>query len=205
MSHRPTPGAGAPAVPVAPVFPLRLHVALLVVAAMVLLTGFGVVLTHDDRAAAAGVERDAGAPAVPEPVQIAGAQAEAPEEPEPEVAAAVEVPPAAPEPAPAARPDLPARIEAVLADPALADRLVGVTVTDADGRVVFERGGDLPLLPASTQKLVVAAGALVALGADFRYETRLHATAVPTDGVLHGSLVLEGRATPPWPRPPTGR
>lgn len=42
------------------------------------------------------------------------------------------------------------------------------------GEVVYERDADLPLVPASNQKLVAAAAALQALGTDYAFETRLH-------------------------------
>lgn len=110
-------------------------------------------------------------------------------------------------PPPAAAPDeagaigtrapVPDRLAGLVADPALVDSAVGVSVRQPDGTPVFEHRAEAPLLPASTQKLVVAAAAMAALGPDFRYETSLHATSAPEPGgVLHGDLVLVGSGDP---------
>ena len=55
-----------------------------------------------------------------------------------------------------------------------------------------------PRLPASTMKLVTAAGALTALGEDFRFSTRLYTTAGArlSGGVLRGPLYLQGGGDP---------
>lgn len=42
-----------------------------------------------------------------------------------------------------------------------------------DGSVVYQRDADQVLIPASNQKIIAAAAALEALGADYRFETRL--------------------------------
>lgn len=133
--------------------------------------------------------------------------------PPPEVAA----PPGATDPAPTTdsdpettgpevRPPVPDRLAGLVADPQIAGRAVGVSVTDAAGRPVFEHQAGASLLPASTQKLLVAAGALAVLGPDFRYETALRATAAPEPGgVLHGDLVLVGSGDPALATPLYGQ
>ena len=57
---------------------------------------------------------------------------------------------------------------------------------------------DVPRLPASTMKVVTAAGALIGLGPSFRFETRLYAGAgaVRRGRVLHGPLYLVGGGDP---------
>lgn len=73
----------------------------------------------------------------------------------------------------------------------------GVYVMDADGRVVFDSGGTVPLIPASTAKLVTAAAALAAFGADHTFTTEVAATtAVGPGGVVAGDLVLTGGGDP---------
>jgi D-alanyl-D-alanine carboxypeptidase/D-alanyl-D-alanine-endopeptidase (penicillin-binding protein 4) len=75
--------------------------------------------------------------------------------------------------------------------------LVGMTVLDADGQAVFEHNATTTMLPASTQKLSVAAAALVALGPEHHYTTRVNATAAPdARGVVDGDLVLIGGGDP---------
>jgi len=74
---------------------------------------------------------------------------------------------------------------------------VGVAVLDAEGAEVFASRADEPLLPASTEKLAVAAAALRTLGPEHRFVTALRATApVGADGTLAGDLVLVGGGDP---------
>jgi D-alanyl-D-alanine carboxypeptidase/D-alanyl-D-alanine-endopeptidase (penicillin-binding protein 4) len=71
---------------------------------------------------------------------------------------------------------------------------LGASIVDlGSGRVLAERGANLPLNPASNQKLLVAAVALAELGADYRYTTSLHGRIV--DGRVE-RLVLYGTGDP---------
>ncbi|MEM9140583.1 MAG: D-alanyl-D-alanine carboxypeptidase/D-alanyl-D-alanine-endopeptidase [Pseudomonadota bacterium] len=73
----------------------------------------------------------------------------------------------------------------------------GWMVIDLDtGEVLDQRAGAEPFVPASVAKLPTAAFALDALGADFRFETRLLATGKPANGRLSGDLVLSGGGDP---------
>ena len=75
--------------------------------------------------------------------------------------------------------------------------LVGMSVLDADGQMVFEHQATTTMLPASTQKMAVAAAALVRLGPSHRYTTTVNATVAPNaSGVVHGDLVLVGGGDP---------
>lgn len=65
-----------------------------------------------------------------------------------------------------------------------------------DGAAVGSRNADIGLIPASTQKIPVAATALEQLGEDFRYTTRVAATAAPTGGAINGDLYLIGGGDP---------
>ncbi|HKY77160.1 MAG TPA: D-alanyl-D-alanine carboxypeptidase/D-alanyl-D-alanine-endopeptidase [Acidimicrobiia bacterium] len=62
-------------------------------------------------------------------------------------------------------------------------------------RPVLLRRPDQSLIPASTQKTLVATAALAALGPDFRYETRVVADSSPRDGAV-GTLWLIGSGDP---------
>lgn len=96
-----------------------------------------------------------------------------------------------------ADPELAGRLAGLLDDPELAGAHIGIAVIDHTGAPVFLHNADDWLLPASTQKVVTAAGALAALGGDFRYHTRLRATApLRGDGIIEGDLVLVGGADP---------
>jgi D-alanyl-D-alanine carboxypeptidase/D-alanyl-D-alanine-endopeptidase (penicillin-binding protein 4) len=65
-----------------------------------------------------------------------------------------------------------------------------------DGVDVGTHNPELAVIPASNQKLVVAAVALEELGDDFTYETTAQAGGEPVDGVIQGDLYLVGGGDP---------
>ncbi len=69
----------------------------------------------------------------------------------------------------------------------------GVSV---DGQLIGERNAQLAVIPASNQKIPVAAVALERLGADFRYTTTVMAITAPQGGVIDGDLYLVGGGDP---------
>jgi D-alanyl-D-alanine carboxypeptidase/D-alanyl-D-alanine-endopeptidase (penicillin-binding protein 4) len=69
-------------------------------------------------------------------------------------------------------------------------------VVAVDGIEVGARSDTLPLIPASVQKMVVAAVALERLGEDFTYTTSVAAAAEPVAGVVDGDLYLVGGGDP---------
>jgi len=62
-------------------------------------------------------------------------------------------------------------------------------------RPVLLRNPEQTLVPASTQKILVASAALAVLGPDFRFETRVVTDAPPRDGAV-GTLWLVGAGDP---------
>jgi D-alanyl-D-alanine carboxypeptidase/D-alanyl-D-alanine-endopeptidase (penicillin-binding protein 4) len=64
------------------------------------------------------------------------------------------------------------------------------------GRTVFARNPDLPLVPASTAKLVTGVAALEVLGPDGRFRTTVVAAAPAAGGVVEGDLFLVGGGDP---------
>lgn len=96
------------------------------------------------------------------------------------------------------------RVAAAASDAAFAERIGRVTddvddrsclrIVDRDG-VVLELGADGALIPASNQKLFVAAVALDVLGADHRYRTELQSPR-PFDGTVAGDVYLVGGGDP---------
>ena len=78
--------------------------------------------------------------------------------------------------------------------PAIGDRsCVAVSV---DGEPVGSRNADLPVIPASTQKLLVAASALEVLGESYQFTTSVTAAGPPAAGAVNGDLYLVGGGDP---------
>lgn len=69
-------------------------------------------------------------------------------------------------------------------------------VVSRDGEELYADNPTLPLVPASTQKLLTAYGVYEILGADHTYETSVVTDAVLTEGVLDGDLYLVGGGDP---------
>jgi D-alanyl-D-alanine carboxypeptidase/D-alanyl-D-alanine-endopeptidase (penicillin-binding protein 4) len=86
----------------------------------------------------------------------------------------------------------------LLAHRALRGASVGVAVRDlATGEVLFERDAQRPLIPASNQKLMLAAAALAHWGPSHRFETPVLADGqIDRKGVLDGTLWLVGTGDP---------
>lgn len=94
--------------------------------------------------------------------------------------------------------DLARTIDAILAAGALAKATIGVVVVDvATGAVLYEKGADLPVNPASNVKLVTTASALALLGPEHRYVTRLAVgKGTRKDGAIVGDIFLRGGGDP---------
>ena len=126
--------------------------------------------------------------------------------------AAEELRPQRPDPAPPEPPASRARVQAeaqALLD-GLLDRRdgeqVAVLVVDEHGREVVAHDADVPVLPASTLKVVTAAAALVTFGPQARFTTRIESTApIDGDGVIRGDLHLVGTGDPVLATPEYGR
>lgn len=93
--------------------------------------------------------------------------------------------------------DLSARLTTALAHPGLRGAKVGALVTRADdGGVLFERGADQPLVPASNLKILTALAALATFGPAHRFTTRVYVDAPPdADGTV-GTLAVRGGGDP---------
>lgn len=74
----------------------------------------------------------------------------------------------------------------------------GVQVADLErGTVIFERAPDQRRIPASNEKLLVTAAALLRLGPDERFATTVQVRAEPDeDGLVRGDLFLVGGGDP---------
>jgi D-alanyl-D-alanine carboxypeptidase/D-alanyl-D-alanine-endopeptidase (penicillin-binding protein 4) len=97
--------------------------------------------------------------------------------------------------------DSPERLRADL-DRTFSDRNFGTAqwgveiVSLERGEVLYEHNAAQLCMPASNNKLLTAAAALVRLGPDFRFETRVLAAGDVSDGALLGDLVIVGSGDP---------
>ncbi len=90
------------------------------------------------------------------------------------------------------------KVQQILSSPELAHGAHGCVIRTLDtGAEVFSVNPDKVLMTASNMKLLTSAAALDILGPDFRYTTKLLASApIGKDGVLDGDLILVGSGDP---------
>lgn len=92
---------------------------------------------------------------------------------------------------------LPTRLANALAVPGNSATASGAVVVDLQtGRLLFARHPDLPLAPASNEKLTVSFTALHELGATYRFRTEIFGRGYQEDGVWHGDVFLKGFGDP---------
>jgi len=112
--------------------------------------------------------------------------------------AATAPPPAAPRPAEAAQPAPPPVPLTLTLTAALQQAMAGVNgclvVEDDDGtlKTLFDQSGGSGFIPASSQKVLVAAAALSSLGPEYRFETKVVAARPVEDGALHDAWLVGG-------------
>jgi D-alanyl-D-alanine carboxypeptidase/D-alanyl-D-alanine-endopeptidase (penicillin-binding protein 4) len=93
-------------------------------------------------------------------------------------------------------PALLAALGGALADPAFRGVTVGASLWVEGYGEVLGAGADVPLPPASVQKLFTAMGALSLFEPDDALTTAVHATGPVVEGVVRGDLVLVGGGDP---------
>jgi D-alanyl-D-alanine carboxypeptidase/D-alanyl-D-alanine-endopeptidase (penicillin-binding protein 4) len=99
--------------------------------------------------------------------------------------------------APPAEAGLASALAHALEAKALRGARVGVLVVDdADGRVVFDRSADQPLVPASNLKLLTAFTALRVFGPSHVFTTRVYANAAPDAEGAVDTLYVRGGGDP---------
>ncbi len=106
-------------------------------------------------------------------------------------------PVAAAEPAASADAALSRALSRALDASALRGARVGaLVVDDADGRVVFDRGADEPLVPASNLKILTAFAALRVFGPAHAFTTHVYANAAPDGDGGVDNLYVRGGGDP---------
>jgi D-alanyl-D-alanine carboxypeptidase/D-alanyl-D-alanine-endopeptidase (penicillin-binding protein 4) len=92
---------------------------------------------------------------------------------------------------------LPTRLANALAVPGNSATASGAVVVDLQtGGLLFARHPDLPLAPASNEKLTVSFTALHELGTSYRFRTEVFGRGYQEDGVWHGDVFLKGFGDP---------
>ena len=97
----------------------------------------------------------------------------------------------------AAAPELKAALRQALAAQDIDPRRTSALAVDLEtGTVVFRENAELPLLPASAEKLAVSFAALRLLGPGFRFRTEVVGAGALDGKVWDGDLVLVGYGDP---------
>ncbi|KKK38605.1 D-alanyl-D-alanine carboxypeptidase [Mesobacillus campisalis] len=88
-------------------------------------------------------------------------------------------------------------LESVKQDERLNGSVVGISIRKGStGEILYSSLGETRLHPASNQKLLTAASALMTLGPDYTFSTEVWADGKIKNGVLHGNLYLRGKGDP---------
>jgi len=90
-----------------------------------------------------------------------------------------------------------AELDATFSDPRLAKAQVCVEVMSLDkSDILYTRNARQLFVPASINKLITAAVAVLRLGPEYRFETRVFADGRMREGVLEGNLIVVGSGDP---------
>ena len=88
-------------------------------------------------------------------------------------------------------------VKSIIARPSFENATIGVEVRDlSSDHIVFQNNPYRSLTPASNQKLVTSAVALQRLGGGFRFNSTVHASNKPENGVIKGDIWLKGSGDP---------
>jgi D-alanyl-D-alanine carboxypeptidase/D-alanyl-D-alanine-endopeptidase (penicillin-binding protein 4) len=93
--------------------------------------------------------------------------------------------------------DLIKELEAIVSDPNLHNAQIGIYIESLDdGRALYRHNEHKLFIPASNMKLFTTAAALVTLGPEWRYQTRVLSEGDVSDSILHGNLIVSGQGDP---------
>ena len=92
---------------------------------------------------------------------------------------------------------LPASINSALKRAAIPVSAVGTYVQQIeDGNILIAANNSLPMIPASTMKLVTSAAALDLLGPTYTWKTRVYVDGVRSGDILYGNVIFKGGGDP---------
>ncbi len=88
-------------------------------------------------------------------------------------------------------------IDKVIDIPELSDALVGIMVQSLEtGEILYEKNAHTLFMPASNEKIPTTVAALLNLGPDFRYQTRVATNGKIVGSELRGDLIIVGSGDP---------
>ena len=88
-------------------------------------------------------------------------------------------------------------LDEIFADQRLSDAQWGVSVYSLDREeLLFGHNSNKLYIPASNEKILTAAAALIRLGPEYRFKTRVFIDGVVKEGVLQGNLIIQGFGDP---------
>jgi serine-type D-Ala-D-Ala carboxypeptidase/endopeptidase (penicillin-binding protein 4) len=88
-------------------------------------------------------------------------------------------------------------LDRIFSDPRLAQAQINAEVFSLDrSEILYEKKSQQLFIPASTNKIITAAVALMRLGSEYRFETRAFADGPIENGTLKGNLVVVGSGDP---------
>ncbi|MDH5476881.1 MAG: D-alanyl-D-alanine carboxypeptidase/D-alanyl-D-alanine-endopeptidase [Nitrospinota bacterium] len=76
------------------------------------------------------------------------------------------------------------------------DNFAGNVISMDTGEISFQMNQQMPMVPASIQKLVVSSAALHHLGPAFRFRTLISHSGTRSNGAVHGDLYVKGMGDP---------
>jgi len=89
------------------------------------------------------------------------------------------------------------QIEKQIDEPELETALLGIMVQSVEtGEIFYQHNAKKLMMPASNEKIPTSVAALIKLGPDFRYETKLYGAGSIAEGVLIGDLIIVGSGDP---------
>ncbi len=89
------------------------------------------------------------------------------------------------------------QIDQQIAVPELQTALVGIMVQSArTGEILYQRNANTLMMPASNQKILTCAAALIKLGPEFRYQTPVYISGRIEAGILKGDIIVVASGDP---------
>lgn len=89
------------------------------------------------------------------------------------------------------------QINEILTSGDISEEDVGIYIKSlSSGKVIYEKNADRFFIPASNQKILTTASALITLGPDFRFETKFFTDGKKEGSVLKGNVYITGNFNP---------